>query len=219
MDNYETTITVSDQIIQDIFSKVASGEYKAGNKLPSVREMAKKWSVSPDTVQRAYTQLEQIPLIETKRGLGTFISNNEHLINSFRTKLIFSKIDSFVKELRAAGMSIDSVISYLKYEYLKYENLCIETAEDAENFLANFEKYADIDEMGRYSIKFRNEIDYVNEVVWTILFKSNDKWFFYSHGETWMPLKAKEMPKIVPFILKYSKAIIEAVSKKEDTQI
>ena len=217
MDNYETTITVSDQIIQEIFSKVASEEYKAGDKLPSVREMAVKWSVSPDTVQRAYAQLEQIPLIETKRGLGTFINNNEDLINSFRTKYIFNKIDSFVNELRAVGMSIDTIISYLKTQYMKYDILFIETKEDAEVFLANFEKYADIDEMGRYSIKFHNEIDYLNEIVWTILYKSNDKWFFYSHGETWMPLKAKEMPKIVPFILKYSKAIIEAVSKKEGT--
>jgi len=217
MDNYEVMVTVSDQIIQDVLSRVASGEYKQGDKLPSVREMAAKWLASPDTVQRAYAQLEQIPLIETKRGLGTFINNNEDLINSFRTKYIFNKIDSFVNELRAVGMSIDTIISYLKTQYMKYDILFIETKEDAEVFLANFEKYADIDEMGRYSIKFHNEIDYLNEIVWTILYKSNDKWFFYSHGETWMPLKAKEMPKIVPFILKYSKAIIEAVSKKEGT--
>lgn len=212
--NFEITHPVSEQIINDIFNKVASGELKSGDKILSIREMAAKWSVCPDTAQRAYSQLKQIPLIETKRGLGTFISDNKALIKSFRTKFIYEKLDSFVNEMKEIGaFSIDEIIDYLKIKYDKYKELCIEDAKDAKNFLANFEKYAELEEIGRYSITFRNEIDYLAEKVWTTLYKSDDKWYFYSYGENWMPLKSKEMPKIVPFVLKYSKAIIEAVSK------
>jgi len=216
MDDYEITITLSDQIVRDVFYKIANGDLKIGDKLPSVREMATKWSVSPDTIQRAYSQLEQISLIETKRGLGTFICNNENLIRHFRTKYVFQKIDSFVKEIKEIGMPIDEIIAYLKFKYAKTDNLCIEDTEDAKMFISEFEKYAEIDENGRYSITFRNNIDYIDEKISTTFFKSDDKWYFYDYGETWLPLKAKEMPKITPFILKYSKPIIEAISKKED---
>jgi GntR family transcriptional regulator len=212
--NFEITNPVGEQIIKDIFNKVANGELKSGDKILSVREMAAKWSVCPDTVQRAYSQLKQIPLIETKRGLGTFISDNKALIKNFRTRFIYQKLDSFINEMKEIGtFSIDEIINYLKIKYDKYKELCIEDAEDAKNFLANFEKYAEFEEIGRYSITFRNEIDYLTEKVWTTLYKSNDKWYFYSYGENWMPLKSKEMTKIVPFILKYSKAIIEPVPK------
>ena len=212
--NFEITHPISEQIINDIFNKVASGEFKAGDKILSIREMAVQWSVSPDTVQRAYSQLEQISLIETKRGSGTFICDNKDLIKSFRTKFVYQKLDSFINEMKELGtFSLDEIINYLKIKYDKYKELCIEDSKDAKNFLANFEKYAEFEETGRYSITFRNEIDYLHEKVWTTVYKSEDKWYFYSYGENWMPLKSKEMPKIVPFILKYSKAIIEAVPK------
>jgi len=212
--NFEIPQPVSEQIINDIFNKVASGEFNAGDKLLSIRDMAVQWSVSPDTVQRAYSQLEQIPLIETKRGSGTFICDNKDLIKSFRTKFIYQKIDSFINEMKEIGtFSLDEIINYLKIKYDKYNELCIEDLADAKNFLANFEKYAEFEEIGRYSITFRNEIDYLNEKVWTTLYRSDNKWCFYSFGENWMPLKSKEMPKVVPFILKYSQAIIEAVPK------
>jgi GntR family transcriptional regulator len=210
--NFE--IPQSEQIINDIFSKIASGEFKAGDKIPSIRDAAVQWSVSPDTVQRAYSQLEQISLIETKRCSGTFICDNKELIKSFRTKCIYQKLDSFINEMKEIGtFSLDKIIDYLKIKYDKYKELYIEDSKDAKNFLANFEKYAEFEETGRYSITFRNEIDYICEKVWTTVYKSDDKWYFYSYGENWMPLKSKEMPKIVPFILKYSKAIIEAVPK------
>ena len=210
--NFE--IPQSEQIINDIFNKVASGEYKAGDKIPSIRDMAVQWSVSPDTVQRAYSQLEQILLIETKRGSGTFICDNKNLIKSFRTKFIYQKLDSFINEMKEIGtFSLDEIIGYLKIKYDKYKELVIEDSKDAKNFLANFEKYAEFEKINRYSITFRNEIDYLNEKVWTTLYRSDDKWYFYSFGKNWMPLISKEMPKIVPFILKYSQAIIEAVPK------
>jgi len=212
--NFELTQTISNQIINDIYNKVASGKFKAGEKLLSVRDMAAQWSVSPDTVQRAYSELERGSLIETKRGLGTFINNDENWIIQFRNKFVLKRIESFTKEMiQLNRFSIDETINFIKTTYDKYSELCIENAEDAINFLADFEKYAEFEEIGRYSITFRNEIDFLNEKVQTTLYKSDDKWYFYSYGENWMPLQSKEMTKIVPFILKYSKAIIEAVPK------
>ena len=207
--------TVSNQIIQDIYLKIANGTYKFGEKVPSVRDMAKQWSTSPDTVIRAYSQLERISLIERKQGLGTFIVNDEKLIKSFRISLVAQKLDNFIIEMREIGVSVEEIIEHIesKYPIVKDGILNIENAETAKKFLAGFEKYAVLNENGHYSITFRNEIDYIHEEVWTTLYKSNGKWYYYSEGKKWKQPKAKEMRRIVPFVLKYSKAIIKKLKK------
>ncbi len=72
--NYDTTRPIYEQIIDYILKKLASGEFSAGSKLPSQREMAKVLSVNPNTVQRAYREMEIKDLVETRRGLGTFVT-------------------------------------------------------------------------------------------------------------------------------------------------
>ena len=214
---FDTThSSAGNKIVQDIYFKVACGKYKKGEKLPSVREMAAKWSVSPDTVQRAYSQLEQVSLIVPAHGLGTFVTDDEKWIEHFRSSLMVQKTDTFLREMKEMGVTIPEIISLLDSKNSEESGrLRIETAEDAEKFLEDFEKYAAPDENGNYSITFRNNIDHLYEKVWTTLFKSDGKWYFQSRGETWAPLRAKEMIKIVPFVLKYAEAILELISEQQ----
>ena len=207
--DFETAQTsASNQIVQEIYFKVASGEYKKGDKIPSVRGMAAMRSVSPDTVQRAYSHLEKVSLIETKHGLGTYITDDESWIEHFRLDLLQQKTEAFVREMKQLGVSVPEIISALKSKRSneKSGKSRIETASKAEKFLADFEKYSTPDENGHYSITFRNDIDYMNEEVWTTLFKADEKWYFHSQGKTWAPLMSKEVVNIIPFVLKYAKA-------------
>jgi len=186
-----------------------------GEKLPSVRKMAAMWSVSPDTIQRVYSQLEQASLIETKRGLGTYVTDDENWIKHFRAELVQQKTETFVKEMKDIGFTVREIIAFLntKHSDKRSGKLCIENADDAGRFLSDFEKFAKPDENGNCAVSFKNEADFWNEEVWITLFKSEDKWFFRTHGDTWTPLLAKEVPNIIPFILRHAKTIANTVNK------
>ena len=101
--NYDTTRPIYEQIIDYILKKLASGEFSAGSKLPSQREMAKVLSVNPNTVQRAYREMEIKDLVETRRGLGTYVTESEAKIEEIRMEMGEEIVESFIEEVRALG--------------------------------------------------------------------------------------------------------------------
>lgn len=103
--NYDTTRPIYEQIIDYILKKLASGKYSAGSKLPSQRDMAKVLSVNPNTVQRAYREMEIKDLVETKRGLGTFVTESEERIEEIRTELAEELVENFIEEVKALGFA------------------------------------------------------------------------------------------------------------------
>ena len=65
------------QIIDQVKSTMATGRLKPGERLPTVRQLAVDLSINPNTVSRAYTELELTGLVETQMGSGTFISHKQ----------------------------------------------------------------------------------------------------------------------------------------------
>ena len=63
------------QVVEQIGAVIARGELRTGDKLPAVRTLAAELVINPNTVARAYTQLEQSGLVTTKTGSGTFVSD------------------------------------------------------------------------------------------------------------------------------------------------
>ncbi|MFW5790786.1 MAG: GntR family transcriptional regulator [Halanaerobiaceae bacterium] len=103
--NYDTTRPIYEQIIDFILKKLASGKYSAGSKLPSQREMAKVLSVNPNTVQRAYREMEIKDLVETRRGLGTYVTESEEKIEEIRFEIAEEIVENFIDEVRALGFT------------------------------------------------------------------------------------------------------------------
>ena len=68
------------QIAERIKSRVFSGRYKPGEKLPSVRDLAMEMSVNPNTMQRAMAELEREGVLFSKRTAGRYISEDEELL-------------------------------------------------------------------------------------------------------------------------------------------
>ena len=64
------------QIMDGVRYSVATGTLRGGDRLPSVRELAVTLSVNPTTIQKAYGELEHLGVIETRRGRGTFVTEN-----------------------------------------------------------------------------------------------------------------------------------------------
>ena len=92
------------QIIEEIKRRTARGEYQAGKQLPSIRDMAQEMGVNPNTIARVYSELEREEFIITRRGQGSFITEEQTRIESERLKLAESATERFMKEIQSLDM-------------------------------------------------------------------------------------------------------------------
>ena len=68
-----STVPIFTQIVNEIQSAIVAGVYAEGERIPSAREMAQLLKVNPNTVQKAYAELVDLGVIESKRGIGKFV--------------------------------------------------------------------------------------------------------------------------------------------------
>ena len=87
------------QIMEEMKKRTVRGQYKSGAKLPSVREFAKEMEFNPNTIARVYTELEREGFIVTRRGHGSFITDETGRIEEERRKLADEATSRFLKEI------------------------------------------------------------------------------------------------------------------------
>ncbi len=98
------------QLINQVKRAAASGLLKAGDQMPSVRELAVELTVNPNTVARAYQELEREGIIKTVRGVGTFMAEKEvKIVREERIKVLNSAIDRVLVEAHHLGFSGEEV--------------------------------------------------------------------------------------------------------------
>lgn len=105
---------VCPQITEQICVKIASGEFVAGEKLPSVREVALEAGVNPNTVQKSFEQLEQNGVIYSVRGSGNFVSNNISIAKQSAVEIITQKTASYIEEMRRLGLDNAQILKYIE---------------------------------------------------------------------------------------------------------
>ncbi len=118
-EKFNNTQPIYLQILRRLCRQVVRGEIKAGAKLPSIREMAVHTGVNPNTVQRVYSELERLEIAETRRGLGSFITENETRLSRLREDLKWEQIGSFIKNMRETGFSPEEILAGVRKELLK----------------------------------------------------------------------------------------------------
>lgn len=91
------------QIVEKIETKIVSGEYKKGDKLLSIRDLATEAGVNPNTIQKAMAELERRGLIGTNRASGKFITEDEALIKATREQQAFKAAEELYNKLRNMG--------------------------------------------------------------------------------------------------------------------
>ena len=96
--NYRDAKPIYEQIKEGLRKLVVSGAIIAGEKLPSVRELASQLAINPNTIQRAYRELENEGYIYTLVGKGTFVAENGNIDNT-REKELLREFDELVTEL------------------------------------------------------------------------------------------------------------------------
>ena len=109
---------IYEQIIDSIKELVVKGVLIPGERLPSVRDMAKEMTLNPNTVQKAYQELERQGIISTLRGKGTFISEDIQANNKIlKRSKIMEELKKLVVEAIYLDLSKDELIDYIKDIY------------------------------------------------------------------------------------------------------
>ncbi|HSI67388.1 MAG TPA: GntR family transcriptional regulator [Planococcus sp. (in: firmicutes)] len=104
------------QLIERLSGDIIRGVRKPGEKLPSVREYAIEVGVNANTVQRVYREMESMELTETKRGQGSFITENEERLRQLRDSKKTELVKSFIANVEAFGFSKAEIVDLVRRE-------------------------------------------------------------------------------------------------------
>jgi GntR family transcriptional regulator len=103
------------QIILQIEMAIADGRLKTGAQLPTVRGLAVDLSLNPNTVARAYSELEIRGIVTTQQGSGTYISDKHiEMSDMEREKILAEMVRTFITNASSYGFFIKEIIEYLK---------------------------------------------------------------------------------------------------------
>ncbi|CAM3816195.1 GntR family transcriptional regulator [Cohnella lubricantis] len=103
-----------EQVLKQIRSSIAKGEIALGEKIPSVREMAQALMINPNTVMRAYQELDREQLTGTRRGQGTFITTDADKVKAIRYRLAEEAVDEFFAKLSSLGFTASEIAAILR---------------------------------------------------------------------------------------------------------
>ena len=101
------------QLVDQIQRRIASGAYPAGGKLPSVRDLASEAAVNPNTMQKAFAELERQGLVYSQRTSGRFITEDLEQIRLVREKLGAEQIERFLAGMRELGYSRQDAVDLI----------------------------------------------------------------------------------------------------------
>ncbi len=102
------------QVVQQIKHLVASGRLTAGEQLPPVRKLAEQLLINPNTVARAYRELESAGVVVSKRGSGVFVSEGgSPLSQKEKQRILNGRIDTLLVEARQLGVGLEALQTML----------------------------------------------------------------------------------------------------------
>ena len=103
------------QIVNQVKYLVASGRLEAGEELPPIRTLAEQLLVNPNTVARAYRELEQAGIVTMRRTAGTYVSDaTSPLARRERLKIVTARVDALLAEARQMNIDTDTIIELIQ---------------------------------------------------------------------------------------------------------
>ena len=99
------------QIADQIRERILRGEWKSGERIPSIRELAVELGVNPNTVTRSYQKLLERELISNQRGRGYFVSGNavERALGEMRKEFMRDELPRIIEAMRLLGIGVEEI--------------------------------------------------------------------------------------------------------------
>lgn len=110
------------QLVEQIQLYIVSGKFPGGSRLPSVRELAAEAGVNPNTMQKAFAELERDGLVMANRTAGRFVTEDNQMVQQIRQKLASEEIHLFLGKMKQLGFEKEELISLLETDYKEGEN-------------------------------------------------------------------------------------------------
>lgn len=102
------------QIVEMIQMDIIAGKYKANDKLPSVRELAAHYRVNPNTLQRAFLDLESAELVYTERTNGRFVTNDASKIETLRSTAAKTAVKEFLEYMHKLNVQHEEILTLMQ---------------------------------------------------------------------------------------------------------
>lgn len=112
---YNVEVPIYVQVVRDIKKRIVRKQLLPGEKLPSNRELAVLYKVNPNTAARIYKEMEAEGYCYTKRGLGTFITEDEQMQEELRKEMAEALLKGFLKEMKDLGFGREEIISRIEH--------------------------------------------------------------------------------------------------------
>ena len=111
---FDNNIPIYVQIVEQIKKDIISGNLSPGEKLLSVRELAFRMKVNPNTMQKALAELEDLKLIYTERTNGKYVTSDTKLILKVKKEYARNISEKYIESMKELGLSKDEIVGYLK---------------------------------------------------------------------------------------------------------
>ena len=116
-------VPIYQQVVNQIKFLIASGRLNSGDELPPIRVLAAQLLINPNTVARAYRELETAGIVEKRRTAGTYVSEQgSPLARRERVKILAERIDTLLAEANQMGVSIDDVMKLVQKRHEAFQS-------------------------------------------------------------------------------------------------
>ena len=111
--DYTDATPIYEQIVAKYKNLIVRGALAPDEKMPSVRTLAMELSINPNTIQKAYAELERQGFLYTVKGRGNFVAANDNL-KAVKQKEILEKLDALIKEAKESGLELSILTEHIQ---------------------------------------------------------------------------------------------------------
>lgn len=108
---FDNNLPIYIQIMNYIKGEIVTGKLKPGDKILSVRELAGELQINPNTVQRTFQELEREEIVETRRGMGRYVTSNENTILTIKKEMAQDVLDRFIRGMQDLGFQGEDILA------------------------------------------------------------------------------------------------------------
>lgn len=115
--DFDNTVPIYLQVIRQLKKDLIQGNLKLGEKMLSTRELAIEYQINPNTASRIYKELELEGICYTKRGLGTFVTEDRNVLKTIKEEMAETAIAQFVESMKGIGFTKEEVVQLVEKHY------------------------------------------------------------------------------------------------------
>lgn len=108
---FDNNLPIYIQIMNYIKGEIVTGKLMPGDKILSVRELASEMQINPNTVQRTFQELEREEIVETRRGMGRYVTSNEDTILTIKKEMAKDVLERFIRGMQDLGFQGEDILA------------------------------------------------------------------------------------------------------------